>query len=148
VVVALALAGACSRAPRADRDWPAALAVRHAEADRLIDGGDRAGARRVLETILTAVPPAATGEARRVLLQDTRFRLARLALDARDPAAALEQAEAGLALGGGHDLFVANLRVVRGAAHEALGHHARAVEDYQTALLINEDLLREAVPSP
>jgi hypothetical protein len=145
----LLASAACSRATEGPSPaWDLAVASGHAEADRLIDAGDQPGARRVLEGILGAVPPTAPAPTRRVLLQDTRFRLARLALAARDPAAALQHAEAGLALGGERDLFVANLRVVRGAAHETLGHNAAAVEDYQAALAINEALLRETVPTP
>jgi hypothetical protein len=105
----------------------------------------------VLEAIVSSAPDADTAAAndtRRVLLQDTRFRLARLALAAREPAVAARHADAGLALGGDADLFVANLLVVRGSAHEALGETQAAVQDDQRALQINEALLRETVPSP
>jgi hypothetical protein len=128
--------------------WTASVASRNQEADRLIDGGDVAGARRVLADIVAGAPgPEAAGETRRMLLQDTYFRLARLALDGRAPAEAVGQAEQGLALGGG-DLFVANLLVARGAAHEALGETAAALADYDRALRINETLLRSTLSPP
>src|SRR5688500_14212558 len=130
LVLAL-LAAACARAPR---DWSVTAADGHTEADRLLDQGDRAGAKRVLESILEGAPDRGGTETRRVLVQDTRFRLARLALDAHDPALAARHADAGLALGGGADLFVANLLVARGAAHEALGQSAQALSVYQRAL--------------
>lgn len=134
--------GACSTRPPSD--WPASVARGHAEADRLIDSGDRAGARAALEWIVAGAP-GGDDETRRVLLQDTHFRLARLALDDHDPAQAARQADAGLALGGGDDLFVANLLVVRAAAHEALGQTSAALADYQRALRINEALLHETL---
>jgi len=129
---------------QASRDWSATAARAHAEADRLIDTGDRAGGQAVLQE-LVATPIEGPGETRRVVLQDAYFRLARLALDDHDPARAARDADAGLALGGGEDLFVANLLVVRGAAHEALGEAAAAVSVYQRALRINERLLQEEV---
>jgi hypothetical protein len=83
-----------------------------------------------------------------MVLQDTFFRLARLALDAHDPASAAHDAEQGLALGDGGDLFTANLLVVRGAAHEALGENAAALAACQRALRINEVLLHDTLRSP
>jgi tetratricopeptide (TPR) repeat protein len=143
VLLALLVVG-CSRAPQ---DWPAIAAERNAAADRLIDQGDVAGARAELEAILATAPGAGAG-ARRVLLQDARFRLARLALDAHDPALAARHADAGLALGGEEDLFLANLLVVRGAAHEALGEAEAALAIYQRALRINESLLQHTLDHP
>ena len=46
------------------------------------------------------------------------------------------------------DLFVANLLVVRGAAHEALGEGPAAAEDYHEALVINDRLLAETLRGP
>ena len=146
----VALALACSRGSRQPQ-WPVTVAERHAEADRLIDSGDRAEARRVLAAIVKEAPATTSGGGaltRRVLLQDTQFRLARLALDAREPAEAARHADEGLALGGEPDLFTANLLVVRGAAHEALGRSPQAIDDYQRALKINEALLNQTIPSP
>jgi tetratricopeptide (TPR) repeat protein len=140
LLVLVLLLGACQAAP----DWSVQVAHRHAQADGLIDHGDRAGAQAVLQRIVDEAP-AQGAETRRVLLQDTYFRLARLALDAHDPARAARAADAGLALGGGDDLFVANLLVVRGAAHEALGEAAAALGTYQRALRINEALLHETL---
>jgi tetratricopeptide (TPR) repeat protein len=135
--------------------WIASVARRNAEADGLIDRGDPAGARRVLASLLDAAPGLerrgdgdAQQDIRRVLLQDTYFRLARLELDARAPTAAAGHAGQGLALGGRDDLFVANLLVVRGAAREALGETAAALADYDRALRINEILLHETLSPP
>jgi hypothetical protein len=142
-LLALVLLVACSASP----DWSVEAARGHAEADRLIDSGDRAAAQNVLEEIVAAAP-GGSAPTRRVLLQDTHFRLARLALDAHDPARAAREADAGLALGGADDLFVANLLVVRGAAHEALGESAAALAAYQRALRINETLLHDTLGAP
>jgi len=143
-LLALVLLFACSsRRP----DWAVTVAQGHSEADHLLDSGNRAGARAVLEAIVAGAPDTG-GETRRVLLQDTLFRLARLALDEHDAAAAARHADAGLALGGEDDLFVANLLVVRGAAHEARGESALALDVYQRALRINEALLQKTVSPP
>jgi tetratricopeptide (TPR) repeat protein len=142
ILMLAVLLAACSRAPR---DWSELAAVRHAEADNLIDHGDRDRARQVLEAIVASAPESGAESTRRVLLQDTRFRLARLALDAHDAALAARHADAGLALGGDDDLFVANLLVVRGAAHEAMGEPGSAVPLYQRALRINEALLHQTL---
>jgi hypothetical protein len=89
-----------------------------------------------------------SGDTRHAVLQDAYFRLARLALEDHDPAQAARYTNAGLAMGGANDLFVANLLVARGAAHEALGETAAALADYQRALRINEALLHEEVDGP
>ena len=121
----------CMRAP----DWGATVAGGHAEADRLLDGGDRAGARRALMAIVDGAPAAAAGPNRRELLQDTYFRLAGLALEDGQPLVRLA--------GGGEDLFTANLLVVRGRAREALGQAGGALDDYHRALEINDRLLHQ-----
>jgi hypothetical protein len=146
VVLLLSLVVACDRRP-ADPGWAAGVAARHAEADRLLDGADPQGARRVLASVLDGAP---SGERAgdRALLQDTHFRLARLALAAGDAAGAVRQAEAGLALGDRGDLFAANLLIVRGAAREKLRDAPGAAADYERALHINEALLRDTLPAP
>ena len=156
IVAALLVAGVlssvaaegCSRVERRGR-WAAEVAEKHREADRRLDAGDGAGARATLQSLIdAAVPRGITAEARRLPLQDTYFRLARLALAERDARGALAYADAGLAFGSAPHLFVANLFVVRGAAREALGDPRAAAEDYHRALTMNETLLREALPSP
>ena len=82
----------------------------------------------------------ARGEDARALRQDAFYQLARWSMSNEDAAGALVFADAGLALGG-RDVFVANLWVARGQAHEALGQATRAAADYHEALLINETLL-------
>ena len=78
-------------------------------------------------------------------VQDTYYRLARLDLDRANPAAALANVERGLALGRAADpaadIFVANLFVARGAAHQALGDALAASADYHQALVINEKVV-------
>jgi tetratricopeptide (TPR) repeat protein len=146
----VAVLGGCSRAP-SPMGWSLDVASHHAQADRLIDRGDREGARRLLRAILATAPAVESGGAadtRRVLLQDTHFRLARLALAAGNASEAAEDADRGLALGGEGTLFEANLLVVRGAAHEALGQAPAALRDYQRALRINEALLHDTLPGP
>jgi hypothetical protein len=142
---AIALGG-CSRSPRPDH-WGAATVRAHREADRRLDAGDSAGARARL-LALADVQKAHAGDSpeRRLALQDTYFRLARLALGDHDPRQALAFADAGLTFGTAPHLFVANLMVARGAAHEAAGDPRAATADYQRALAINEALLAQAVP--
>jgi hypothetical protein len=153
LVFALALgASACGRAPRevtaTDDPWLAEAAARHRAADALLDRGDTAGARRELSWLFTNADPGGSDDQRRVL-QDTCYRLARLDLDAGDARAALAGAERGLGLGRpADDLFVANLLLVRGAAHEALGDARAAADDYHRALVINDELLHREVERP
>jgi hypothetical protein len=151
--LAALLAPACSRAPHAgDAAWVAEAARQHARADERLEAGDGPAARDALRGVVSAGVPADVPAAdRRGVLQDTYFRLARIDLDAHDPRAALDDADRGLALGFAPDLFVANLLVARGAAHEALGQGPAAAEDYHRALLINDHLLGEtlgAAPRP
>jgi tetratricopeptide (TPR) repeat protein len=161
MLLAPAASTGCSRGepPGAADRWTAGVFAAHARADASIDRGARGEARAALQAILDGAPPpaAALGERqRRALLQDTRFRLGRLALEAGEPALALAHADGGLALGGGaaapdddlDDLFVANLLVLRGSAREALGEGPKALADYERALRINEALLRRALPEP
>jgi hypothetical protein len=146
VVLALA-AGACARIEPAGEPWAIEAAQRHRAADELLDRGDMEGARAQLLPVLD-VGGRDISEDRRRVIQDTCFRLARLDLDMRRPERALVLAEGGLALGRPADLFVANLLVVRGAAHEALGDAPAAADDYHQALLINDQLLRPEVERP
>lgn len=151
LAAALSLAGllalGCSRAPVMDASpWVVEAERRHALADQRLEAGDPTTARAALRGIVDArVPADLPADDRRGVLQDAYFRLARLDLDAHDPRAALADADRGLALGRAADLFVANLLVVRGAAHEALGAGPAAVEDYHEALVINDRLLAEAL---
>ena len=68
--------------------------------------------------------------------------MSHLALDAHDPAQALADAERGLGYGTAPNLFMANLLVARGAAHEALNDPRAAADDYHRALMMNDALLR------
>lgn len=141
-------AGGCSRTAR-DPDLPVKAATRHHEADQRLDAGDVPGARKILLSVLgDGAGSAPVSEDQRVIIQDTYFRLARLSLGERDVGQALTYADAGVALGGDASLFVANLYIVRGAAHDAQGDSRAAAEDYRRALAMNEALLREVVPTP
>ena len=153
LALALACLFACS-AQRAERpaqsEWARSVARRHAEADALLEHGDRVAARRALESIVASAPaqdPSLPPDAQRVLLQDTHYRLARLALDAEQPREAVRIAGEGLALGA-DDVYVANLLVARGAALESLRESDAALTDYGRALAINERLLRETLEGP
>jgi len=143
ILGALALGG-CSRQPPAER-WTAMTARAHREADRRLDAGDAAGARaRLLALVDAQKAHAGENAERRLALQDTYFRLARLAIGAHEPRQAIAYADAGLAYGTAPHLFVANLLVARGAALEAAGDARAAAADYQRALVINETLLGQA----
>jgi hypothetical protein len=142
VLAAIAALG-CSR-PRVGGDgrWIAEAERQHAIADERLAAKDLPGARMALLPIVgAAVPADVPADARRGVLQDTYFRMAKIDLDVGDPRVALGDADSGLALGRADDLFVANLLVVRGAAHEALNDGAAAASDYHAALMINDRLL-------
>ena len=157
----LALAGllalGCSRdVSHGDSRWLDNASSRHALADEQLASGNVPAARDTLLSIVHGRAPAdISADERRVVLQDTYFRLAKLDLDAGDARGALANTDHGLGLGRADDVFVANLLVVRGAAHEALGAGPAAVEDYHEALVINDRLLAQtlagkpgATPSP
>ncbi len=146
VVALIALAFGCSKAPRhGEGEWISEAARRHARADERLAAGDRPAARAELLAVVGASVPADVPEQdSRGVLQDTYFRLAKMDLDARDPRAAVADADLGLSYGKPNDLFVANLLIVRGAAREALGDGAAAATDYHQALVINNALLIEA----
>jgi hypothetical protein len=145
LALAVSLAGAaCARAPRRD-PWAAGAATAHEQADRLLAAGDAAGARAALRALVEGGAGGEATEGHRLALQDTYFRLARLALDAHEPREALANADAGLAYGAAPHLFVANLLVARGAAREALDDPRGAAEDYHRALLMNETLLERTL---
>ena len=136
--------GGSRRAPTHD-DWGMFVAGQHRQADQRLDAGDAAAARRVLMAVLQAGRPV---DDQRLALQDTYFRLARLALDEHQPREALEFADRGLALGMAPHLFVANLLVARAAAEEALRQPRNAANDYHRALLMNEALLAQLQKRP
>jgi tetratricopeptide (TPR) repeat protein len=129
------------------QQWSRVAAARHEEADHLLDHGKRLEAGERLSD-LVATAPRELNDVARTVLQDTYFRLARLNLEDHEPALALRQARAGLSLTSDDSLFRANLLVVQGAAYEALGQSAAALDSYQQALRINETLLHATLPSP
>lgn len=137
------LLGSCGRAPEQAHGWAAHSARRHAEADHLLQTGRRSDAVGVLTALRDDLrqQEVAGQAAGRMALQDVYYRLGGLALQAGTAAQALEYCDQGLAVGSSDDLFTANLLVVRGRAHELLGHRTAAAEDLHQALLINEKLL-------
>ena len=151
LALTLALVLGCSaQEAEPPSQWARSVAEKHTEADVLISRGERAAAQRELESILTSAPrreASLPADAVRILLQDTHYRLARLALDEQQPDEAVRIASAGLALGA-DDLYVANLLVARGAALESLSDLDAALADYARALAINERLLRETLEVP
>ena len=141
--------GALARLDQAMRPYrlamqpPAAVAAKHAQADALIDNGEAVEAGRALASIIETAPTAPPGQAaesRRILLQDAYFRLCRLALEAGQPVVATLQIDNALALGAADDLFVANLLVLRAAAHTRLGNTPLATNDYDRARRLNQAL--------
>ena len=142
-----ALAAGCARARHdGDARWIAEAERRHALADQQLQAGNVPAARAALAGIIDGqVPASIPPDDRRGVLQDTYFRLSELDLKAGDARAAWTDAERGLALGRADDLFVANLLVARGAAHEAMHDGAGAAADYHAALVINDKLLAEVL---
>jgi hypothetical protein len=149
LLLAALLAAGCARAPRHDHRWVADAERRHALADQELQAGRVGAARASLLGIVDGRAPAdVPADDRRAVLQDTYFRLAEIDLRGRDARAALAYADRGLALGKPEDLFVANLLVVRGAAHEALDDGPGAAADYHAALMINDRLLADTLHGP
>ena len=151
VLAAVAAAlGGCSETQRLPPDpWIVEVATATRQVDRLLDANDTEAARALLRTLVAdqrASPELA--DDRRVALEDCYFRLAHLALTANDPHQALADAERGLSYQTADSLFVANLLVARGAAHEALRDPRSAAEDYHRALVMNERLLQQALGRP
>jgi predicted negative regulator of RcsB-dependent stress response len=135
VLLVLALCACSARPKRFD------VAATHARVDRLLDQGKSDDAERILRDLLRHQ----AGPHQKAARKDTHFRLAQVALQRRDPRAAVGECDAGLAQGKDPDLFTANLYILRGNVHESLHDKAAAVEDFRQALLINETLLGEAV---
>jgi hypothetical protein len=154
--VLLLLVLGCARAEDAGvQAFARSVAAGQTEVDALLDRGQPDRARKVLQAIIAGAAGThakARSRSQRALLQDVYFQLARLALDDGQAAVAVQEASAGLSLGGGlgedEDLFTANLLIARGAAHEALGASAAAVDDYSRAQIINQVLLRKALSTP
>jgi len=122
--------------------WLGRVQAAHSRVDRLLAAGQVDAARSVLRASLAmTIPEAVRPLDRRVLLQDTHFRLSQLELGAGDWAEAEAAAGAGLALGRGEDVFTANLLIARGKAREAGGRELDASRDYHEALRINAGLL-------
>lgn len=149
-LVLACLVGCSGQRSEPPSEWARSVAEKHAAADALLARGERAAARSELESILESAPEREASlppDAVRILLQDTSYRLARLAVEDQEPSEAVRIASDGLALGS-DDLYVANLLVARGAALEALRDDDAALADYGRALAINERLLRETLEAP
>jgi hypothetical protein len=141
-VLAGALAGCGGSASR----WVDHAAEAHAQADALVRSGEREAAIRVLEELVSRpVPAQVAAQDSRAVLQDTYARLADLALGGSRPAEALRYADAGLALGEGRDVLTSALRTLRGRAQEGLGRDAEAARDYESAQIVAEALLADAL---
>jgi hypothetical protein len=154
---ALAL-GACSQeepeqetelvAPAPQREpgeWLAEVERAHASADTALAAGHPADASAALRAALElAVPQGVASDHARVVQQDLWYRLATIDL-ASAPAQALLEADRGLALGRGADLFSSNLLTARGRALAALGRDTEAASSYHEALAIDERLLQAAL---
>jgi hypothetical protein len=111
---------------------PAAVAQKHATADRLMDQGQAVEAARPIASIVETAPAKNEGplaDTRRILIQDAYFRLCRLALSAGQAIVTSVQTHQALALGEPDDPFVINLLLVRAAASDRTGETAQAEND-------------------
>jgi hypothetical protein len=111
---------------------PAAVAQKHATADRLMDQGQAVEAARSIASIVETAPAKQDGalaDTRRILIQDAYFRLCRLALSAGQAIVTSVQTHQALALGEPDDVFVTNLLLVRAAASDRTGETAQAQGD-------------------
>lgn len=122
--------------------WVREVREAHVLADAAEAQGDLDAARATLAQASELSPPAEVAPTHaRAVRQDLYFRLAALAARQGEARMARDTATAGLALGRGDDVLTANLLIVRGEAHEALGDARAASTDYLAALRINEALL-------
>ncbi|MCA9533082.1 MAG: hypothetical protein KC593_05365 [Myxococcales bacterium] len=122
--------------------WVREVREAHVLADAAEAQGDLDAARATLTQASELSPPAEVAPTHaRAVRQDLYFRLAALAARQGEARVARDTATAGLALGRGDDVLTANLLIVRGEAHEALGDARAASTDYLAALRINEALL-------
>lgn len=122
--------------------WVREVREAHVLADAAEAQGDLDAARATLAQASELSPPAEVAPTHaRAVRQDLYFRLAALAARQGEVRVARDTATAGLALGRGDDVLTANLLIVRGEAHEALGDARAASTDYLAALRINEALL-------
>jgi predicted negative regulator of RcsB-dependent stress response len=142
----LILAGTLAACGGADARWIEDGAQAHRRADEFVLQGAPDAALRVLAEFVARTPPSSlAAQDRRAVLQDTYARLAALAVETGKFDAALRDADAGIALGEGRDVFSSALHTLRGRAQEALGHQAQAVADYEAAQAIAESLLAEVL---
>ena len=145
LVATLFACAGCAR-EQAATDWVSQAREAHREADQLVAAGNAEAARQALEVAVHTEPPPATADTvARIVRQDLFYRIASLEIEDGNAELALDSASRGLALGEENDVFSANLRIVRGQAHEALGHRHEAAADYHAALTISEALLDQAL---
>ncbi|MDD9943760.1 MAG: hypothetical protein OXU20_22150 [Myxococcales bacterium] len=126
--------------------WLDRVEAAHERVNAALARSDLAEARGVLTAALSAAAPERVDAYHtRAVRQDLCFRLARVELAAEQPAAALEVAQRGLALGQGQDVLTTNLWLAAGLAHEALGADGEAADAYHRALVLQERLLTQVL---
>jgi tetratricopeptide (TPR) repeat protein len=126
--------GGCA-SQRPGEEWIAEAAARSAKVEAALQAGRIDEARESLRSLSRA----------RVVAQDACYRLAELEIASGRVEQALAEADTCLRRDRTRDLFTANLLYVRGRAYETLRQDARAAQDYQQALQINEELLEKAL---
>ncbi len=140
--------------PLSAQAWSEQVQEAHARAEQL--SGRAAGvearavqAREALQAALAVeVPTAVDARLADSLRADAWYRSAEMALLANDSSLAIQDANEGLRLEHAEPVFVANLYVIRGRAHERAGAETEAAADYHQALLVSEGLLLELLDSP
>ncbi|MBI3071090.1 MAG: hypothetical protein HYY84_03080 [Deltaproteobacteria bacterium] len=150
-VLGTLVAFSCASGPRS-REAAAWLrdAVRaHRAADEALARRDREAAYATLVGLVGTAERFATERGdKRAVLMDAYFRLAEMALAAKNAPAALLWSSRGLKLGAANDVFSANLLIAKGHAAVALGDDALASESFHRALVINDALLAVALAEP
>lgn len=144
---------ACAAGPSRDAvSWISEATRVNREANEAVARGDREAAYAALVQFVQHpdVPRPDVGRLdargdKRIVLMDVYFRLAEMALAARNAPAALLWSSRGLALGAANDVFSANLLIAKGHAAAALGDDGLAGESFHKALVINEALLAVAL---
>jgi tetratricopeptide (TPR) repeat protein len=119
-----------------------AVAAAHRRADLLARKDPLAAAQEIRQALALAFPPGADS---RLLRADLSARLSELLLTAGKATEALDAARKGLAeeQGQAPSALTAQLRLREGAALEALGQDAAAMDAYEEAIRIGKQLLAE-----
>ena len=118
------------------------VAAVYARVDAALARSDTRSATEALEGFVAAKRFEGVSEREhKALVQDAYVRLAEIALDNHDGAAALATIDRGVALGVEQDVFGVNLLLARAAAFAAVGNEEKEAAAVHEAMLLSDALL-------